>query len=219
MNKLERARAKKESEAKKRVGFIEFDSTEQVEAIHSVQKSVDKLSEVLANKEDYNPEELQKFFSELTVKIDNALELLGQRTENLGQAFDSLKIPEFPEELEIKGLKHLAETIKAQSQLGEVISGYARTNDLQTQTIIAAPATGKLVISDIIIANTSGADSHLVIKDGESFRLFYPAPMKGGAIHALKTALVLEPGSPLRFAALTPVDSLIVSAVGTVNIK
>lgn len=188
---------------------FELDNTKEVEAIDKMSESIAELKEALTDQEEYD-------FG----KIETLLGELKTSTEQLGESFQAIQIPEVPKEMNVKGLDELIKSMKAPAPISEpVVSGFAKSDNVTIKTIIEAPTRGKLVISDIVICNTSSIDSYLVIKDGNNDRLFYPAPMKGGAIHSLRNPLILSSKSALNFQSLSSVNQLIVSAIGTVRLN
>lgn len=95
------------------------------------------------------------------------------------------------------------------------IDGTASATDTNNTSIIAAQGSGKFIyVTDIIISNTSDTDAEVVIKDGTTARLTYPAPKKGGAIHPLRTPLKLSANAALQFASSASVTTMKVSALG-----
>jgi hypothetical protein len=94
------------------------------------------------------------------------------------------------------------------------LSGTASATGTSDTAIISAQGAGvRIYVTSIIISNSSDTDTEVVIKSATTARLTYPAPAKGGAVHALPTPLQLTANEALNFASLASVTTMKVSAV------
>jgi hypothetical protein len=93
------------------------------------------------------------------------------------------------------------------------ITGRNSATDTADTALVAAQAR-PVVITDIIISNTSATDTEVDIKYDSSIKLTYPAPQKSGAVHALSKPLLLPAGRVLNFAAVAGVSTMKVSVIG-----
>lgn len=109
-----------------------------------------------------------------------------------------------------------------EKHLLNLVSGTASATDTNNATIIAAPTAGdnrnqRLIITDIIISNSSATATEVAIKDGTTTKLTYPAPPDSGAIHSLQSPLKLSVGAALAFASADGVTTMKVSALGYIK--
>jgi hypothetical protein len=194
--------------------LFKTDSTEQIEALEKLNESIESLHELIKNKGEVDFSELTEQLIELRQAMD-----VGEQLADIKEAFLENR-QETVDLLNISGLKqYLEKASKIQSPIPtQVETGLESTSDMKPVIVIEAPGAGKrLKITDLIIANTSDHDTHIVLQDGEKDKLVYPAPFKSGAIHALKTPMPLSLNSPLRFTSLAAVNRIFVSAIAEVT--
>ena len=210
MRKLDIIKNRKTSDVGK-VTF-EVDNTKQIEAMSFVKESIDKLHALIDGKEDFDFEKIVSKLDELSNKLN-----LGEQFVALKKSIDGFEIPAMPGEFNIKNLDEaLSKIQKLNTNLANIatISGVGSSNDTLTTTIIPAQGKGRLVITDIIIANSSDTDVDVNIQDGGVTKLTYPAPNKGGAIHAMQKPLILSPNTALTFSSTMDANTIKVSAIG-----
>lgn len=209
--RLDLIRAKKSDKANV---TLELDTSKQLDAIEKVYTSLERLYELLDGKQDFDFERLVAQLETLNDKLNLADEL-----NQLQASIRELKLPEIPKDMKIKGIDEVIERIqKINTPLDlETISGVGITTGINTTNIIPAQTGARLVITDIIIANSSDIDVNVDIKEGQTIKLTYPAPYKGGSIHALQKPLKLTANTALNFASTMAVTSIKVSALGYIT--
>lgn len=104
------------------------------------------------------------------------------------------------------------------SELDRLTGGVLANTDGASTVCVAAPAaTERLVITDVVIANTNADTSGTVnIRDGVSGSVLgtYPAPKGAGAIHVLASPLVLSAGTAAAVDVSAAISTVTVTLRG-----
>jgi hypothetical protein len=95
------------------------------------------------------------------------------------------------------------------------LSGTASATGTGDTSIIAAQGTDTyILVTTLIVFNSSDTDTHVTIKSGSTARMVVPAPAKAGAVVSLPVPLMLAVNQALNFASAAGVTTMHVSAVG-----
>ena len=104
----------------------------------------------------------------------------------------------------------------ARDIIGQALQGQAScTAAGALVSLIAAQGSGvHILVTDIVINNSSATDSEVIIKESATEKMRYPAPADGGAIHHLGTPLVVAANTVLNADLATAATTVTVTALG-----